>query len=160
MRSLITEVPAICDCFFRTCRCVCNAGPRVVELSSRRLALALEVGDDGAPWEAIAFSEGKLVFDPYRLSYGAHCKEHRGCKINRVLSKRPVGYLVAWLVASDQYGTEAEHKAAKSLSGPGQPLSLQCRQDARSYFASLPGAQAWLDREGPPKDGEDEPRRV
>ena len=43
---------------------------------------------------------GQLVLDMSGASLAAHCRGHGHgqCRLNRVLHKRPLGYLVAWLL--------------------------------------------------------------
>ena len=33
----------------------------------------------------------------HTLSIGCHCKQHKGCAVNKVSTKQPIGYFMAWL---------------------------------------------------------------
>lgn len=123
------------------------------------VALVRREGQAGDPWNHISFPGGKLVFDPFRMSYGAHCPAHPSCRVNRVVSKRPIGFLVAWLSAADSYADAKAHRQAKTRSAPGEPVCLERRQLCHDYFKELPGSAEWLARE-PPCDGQEEPDRI
>ena len=123
-----------------------------------RGACARLEGDEGESWKSFLFPESgdKSVFDPFSSSYAAHCSLH-GCRINKVCKTRPLGYLIAWLLDAPNHATADLHKKAKSQHGEGEAVSEENRIHARTWFKDLPGAQLWLDREGPVVNGEEEP---
>jgi hypothetical protein len=124
-------------------------GARSLTLS-RNLSVAAE---DVATWDKFPVgSYGKLVYDQAHKSYGAHCDcitHTKPCRANRVLSKLPIGYLVAWLIAGheDKYKTNFDHQMLKTSIDLGEPLNLEHRERARKWFATLPGAAAVLAKE-------------
>ena len=113
----------------------------------RRREQARLHGEDGDAWERFILPDGwgRLVLDPFANSLGAHCgnREHQLCRTNRVLGKRPVGYLVAWLL---QCGcpTATDHKDIKLDHQADGPLSHAKRLQAQLRFQSLPGAHRIL----------------
>ena len=54
------------------------------------------------PWPNWQIGEfGALVLDASKGSLGAHCSRHGGstCRANKVIKRKPLGFLVAWLMA-------------------------------------------------------------
>jgi hypothetical protein len=113
-------------------------------------------GEQGDRWKVFELPDGigSLHFDPFNVSYGAHCGFHKQCRINRVCAKRPIGYLMAWLLAGDPNIASSTHKDVKLQRGEGEPMSLDNRAMGREYFKSLPGSATWLAREPRPPTGE------
>lgn len=123
-------------------------------------------GAEGAPWSVFLLPEGigKIVHDPYSNSYAAHClgRDHGPhCRINRVCRKRPVGYLVAWLLDEERHRTASEHKAARLDRSESSSVSYEKRVAARSWFSTLEGSNVVLAREPAIRaDGVEEPLRL
>jgi hypothetical protein len=110
----------------------------------------------GAPWsEWIIPGFGKVVYDEGERQLGAHCgcREHRPCRINKVLAKRPLGYLVGWLRIGHLYPNHALHDAAKTQQNPGQVLDLAARLAARRFLEEDPLYANLLALEPPPELG-------
>lgn len=118
-------------------------------------------GFEGEPWHRLTVPDGWgwLVVDPFSNSLGAHCgnKSHKNCKINRVFSKRPIGYLVAWLLNCRKTATAEEHKRLKLDRIPDGPLSHAKRLQARLWIQAHPAAAHIMELEADPTDGNDEP---
>jgi hypothetical protein len=114
------------------------------------------IGPAGGVWSSIdVLDYGKLVLNPYDMSYGAHCAEHGAtCRINRVIKKRPIGYLVRWMQESYRFKTADAHKNAKYERADGEILDLEHRLASRDDFSALPGSREWLNREPAPGIGE------
>ena len=109
-------------------------------------------GNAGEAWPSFTLPDeiGSIVFDPFRISYGAHCQRHKGCRINKVCKKQPLGYLVCWLLSADQFPNAASHKAAThkdAMKQADSPLRWQTRSEARVWFCTLDGSDVWLNRE-------------
>jgi hypothetical protein len=140
-----------------------DPAPVPPESADARTHRVRQEGDQGEAWQIFHLPEvGKLVFDPFSNSYGAHCNQpgHKQCRINRVVGKRPIGYLVAWLLDGERHATAAQHKSAKMERDVGQPLSVQKRMDARAWFCSLQNSEEFLVREPDAPDGEMEPAKL
>lgn len=109
-------------------------------------------GEEGEEWPSFTLpGGGKLVLDPFTMSYGAHCPKHPECRINKVVSKRPIGYLTRWLDIAGDFVTAEEHTAAKMDREDGGKLSYLHRDASRTRFSALAGAEEWLNREPPPR---------
>lgn len=80
-------------------------------------------------------------------------------KLNRVLKKQPIGYLVAWLREGQRQDlkTAADHKAVRLDRSEDGPMSFTRRVSAREYFTGFPDAERFLELEPPPCDGQSEP---
>lgn len=108
----------------------------------------------GNPWPTFDVpGMGKLVFDEVARSFGAHCSLHPTCRVNRVVAKRPIGYLVAWLRDGTRHTSRAGHFAARMERADGQALSLANRQAARNFALSLPSLSGALELEAPAPQG-------
>ena len=111
---------------------------------------AKDDGERPQTWEVFQVEHyGKLVYDKSRKSYGAHCDclhHKKPCRANRVLSKLPIGYLIAWLLAGEDPECR-DHEATKKQIGDEEPLSFERRLDARNWFSTLPGSNLVLDKE-------------
>ena len=83
---------------------------------------------------------GQLVYDHVKHSMGAQCTLN-GCRINKVRAKRPIGYIVAWLLLSrdrNHARTPTLHKGLKLQQADGQPLSRQERAHAWEWALNQP----------------------
>jgi hypothetical protein len=101
-------------------------------------------GADANPWRTWNMPPwGKLVLNEKgpTPSLAAHCFKHGAlCRVNRVMSKRPLGYLVAWLQAQnhvDCISRETHMHRIKTLKALGEPLSLANRIPARALVEAM-----------------------
>lgn len=123
--------------------------PAFASAEARRAA-----GPRGEAWQQLTFPDnlGTIVYNQAGGSLGAHCMHngHGLCRFNRVLSKRPIGVLIAWLQDGPRHASGADHKA-RELS-----YSHTERVAARQWFSGLEGAEECPAREAD-GSGEDEP---
>ncbi len=121
-----------------------------------------KAGPRGHDWRKFEVEKlGQIVWDPYEFSYAAHCKTHGpGCRINRVVSKKPLGYLPAWLQAQTlpEYGTTELHMAARLDRSDNSPVSFHHRVEAREWLKTIPGSADLFARE--PGGGDEEPVKL
>ena len=100
---------------------------------------------------------GNLVYDVAAGHLTAHCRycDHGVCRLSRVLRKRPIGFLVAWLLDGHSHATQQEHLAAKRAVGEGEALDFEHRQDARELVRGLTdlGPLLLLESEACGRDG-------
>ena len=100
----------------------------------------------------------------------AFCPKHEDCRKNRTVREfagggravapgtaragqgRPVGLLMAWLRAADEYGDMEAHTAPMVT----EMLTRGARRQAREIFKARPGAEEFLSHERPRRDGEDD----
>ena len=82
-------------------------------------------------------------------SLAAYCRGHGHgqCKVNRVLRKRPVGYLVAWLLDGCNHASKEQHIASRHCRGEDSALSYERRRDARDLINGMPALAKVLDLE-------------
>lgn len=105
-------------------------------------------------------NQGVLVFDHHSNSLGAHCPRHRLCRMNRTLNQsvarpgqgRPLGQLIAWLLAAPACATKPDHDRAKTRDA--ETMSYPSRSRAREWARTLPGIQQILDLERALRPGE------
>lgn len=101
----------------------------------------------GEPWQrgVVRNSHGAfvgfLVYDVTGRKFDAHCgcRSHRGlpkCHIHRVISKRPLGYLIAWLIAGREEQSRGEHFAMRLERGDDDPVGFAARVQARALAKS------------------------
>ena len=70
------------------------------------------------------------------------------CRLNRVISKRPVGFLGAWLNCRGDYASQQDHWNARIATAPGQRLDYAHRCEARRLVAEAPGCELLWRLEG------------
>lgn len=123
-----------------------------------------EVADPGGGAKSINLTvpHGELRFWPGSRRFGAFCADprHGRCRREKVCfggarstgQGRPLGYLMAWLMAHD-VRTGREHMDA------GLVIPLSDRQVARAVLAAILGSNILFDRERPKRSAEepDEP---
>ena len=80
-------------------------------------------------WQVVQVPGGWLRFSEKASRVDAHCGRHHGCKMDRALSKCPIGLHLAWLAA------DADDKAAHDLLKPA--MSYDARMAGRNAFAAL-----------------------
>jgi hypothetical protein len=137
--------------------------PNRVRGAARRAAAAPA---NRAQWERVDFGNsggylrlsqttGNTQWD-IRAVCGAHpgCTLTRGCKGGQATGAsaakgRPIGLLTAFLQASGDYATKAEHRDSVGTWG-----SHSKRIEARRSFCSHPGAAAFLAKERATRDDE------
>ena len=74
-------------------------------------------------WLVCEVPGARFILDPYSLSVGCHCTLHgTQCGVNKVVTKQPVGYFLAWLQAAHLFTDAADHKAAKTIIGGDRPI--------------------------------------
>ena len=74
-----------------------------------------------------------------------------------MFSKRPIGYLIAWLLQCQGPANAEAHKNIKLDRTPDGPMSHAKRLQARLWFQALPGAEQICALEALPTDGNEEP---
>jgi hypothetical protein len=82
-------------------------------------------GEAWPSWGIPGTGGGTLVFDKSNNSMAAHCGLHRLCRVNRVLRKKPLGFLVSFLKCSHKYDSKDAHFKARKIdadTGPGQRI--------------------------------------
>jgi hypothetical protein len=87
----------------------------------------------------------RLVHDKRAKQLDAQCLRHKLCKprchVHRVLRRDPIGFLAAWLVASnaDPYGeTRASHFECRLDRSETGPVSYEMRLFARELARTQP----------------------
>ena len=67
------------------------------------------------PWDQIHTAQARFILDPYKMSIGCHCTEHKDCTFNRVAVKQPIGVFKAWLDLAKlpAHNTKEKHCAVK-----------------------------------------------
>ena len=99
---------------------------------------------------------GTIVYDVAAGNLTAYCRCNHGmCRLSRVLWKRPIGFLVAWLLDGHNHATQEQHRAAKRAVGEGEAMDFQHRQGARELVRGLPdlGPLLLLESEACGRDG-------
>ena len=91
---------------------------------------------------------GSFVLDERTQSIGCHCQAHPLCRINRVATKLPVGYFMAWLASADEYRTKADHMQARCDRGFGGVVGYNRRQAGRIRAAGIPAMAMLFEWEG------------
>lgn len=115
----------------------CGGSPGNAAASSGSQA-ARPLREDATPWDRVNSALwGKFVLDPVTNSVGLHCHLHGpGCRINKVLRKRPIGYFAAWALAGQSVplGPEGRqaHMAMRFLREAGTPMDFEHRSAARN----------------------------
>ena len=66
-------------------------------------------------WLKCDTPDAGFTLNPYTFSIGCRCKHHKDCEPNRVATKLPVGWFMAWLaIAKDpEYSTRELHFKAR-----------------------------------------------
>ena len=104
---------------------------------------------------------GTLVFNKNSGSLDAHCELHGPrCRVNRTLNEsatrpaqgRPLGFLLAWLFATeagDVFACQREHFQSRLGKLPWSHLyTFEVRAAARDWLEADPEWALWLDRSG------------
>lgn len=126
------------------------------------------------PWQkrpvldATGHFVGWLVWDEVHSQIDAHCGRHRGtatskCHVHRVLKKRPMGYLCAWLFNAHHHNGREGHFDARLRRRDDEPCGLPQRRAAREVAQGQADLQFFFDLESrhPPRPGDgDEPARL
>ena len=78
-------------------------------------------------------------------AHAGECRRWRSMKRGPRTDGRPVGLLVAWLLAANKYKTAGDHghRTSMNIIGP-----IAC-DEARDFFGSLQGAESILRHEAP-----------
>jgi hypothetical protein len=75
-----------------------------------------------------------LVYDEQGRSIGAHCRNHAGCKANKVLRKAPLGYVLLWLqLGDDKEMTLEEHRKLRKAILAGDYSDARTVARERGY---------------------------
>lgn len=130
--------------------------------------------ESAEPWTKIVFFGydgemlGWIVYDEVQAQLDAQCFHHRGgrggkCHVHRVLRKRPIGYLSAWLLSGCARDTRDEHFGKRLARRAGEPCSFENRVAARAHARAQPQLSRFFQLEAahPPGLGDtDEPRTL
>ena len=104
---------------------------------------------NGEEWRRVEVEGlGTFVLDELTQSIGCHCPVHSLCRINKLATKFPVGYFMAWLAAADTYPTKANHMAARFDRRPGGVVGYELRRAARIRAEGIPAMQGVCEWEG------------
>ena len=117
-----------------------NAGPAHAILPAERAARGSSFPRWSTPW-------GDLVYWEQKQSMAAHCecKGHDNCRLNAVLSKKPLGLLLAWL----SHGV----RHTETIKCRGNHMKIRATLGPEQGLAARRAARAWLqDQEGPAWD--------
>ena len=86
------------------------------------------------PCTSRTWNADRFVLDESSVSVGVHCWRH-GCRLNKVMHKRPCGYFLAWLIAGESLEPGDDNRQAhldmKFELGPSGGASLAKRRAAR-----------------------------
>ena len=120
-------------------------------------------GPRGASWPnrpVEGTGGGRIVHNVEAASSAAHCDVHGSlCRINRVIAKRPMGYLLAWLAATDKFTSRQAHMAARlDRLRVDDTCSLPNRARSRTLGEAMPALAPAFALEPSAPDGQpDEP---
>lgn len=140
------------------------AAPAATAAPRAPLVMRAPRGDSWARWPVPGLDGAWLVWDENRRSMGAHCSApgHHMCRLNRVVKKRPVAFLICWLRAGGDHADRISHlQAARTGSLGSDVVSLERRQATRNWLRNQATLEGALQLEDPAEAGEpEEPVRV
>ena len=125
-------------------------------------------GEAPGDWKRVAIEDyGWIMFEESSGKLNAHCAKHKSekCKADRLSygstnpqrsgQGRPIGFLVAWLLESEDCLTKKDHGAVckRWLSGID---GLEARIYARAYAKTIPAMARVFECERPQRDDEEE----
>ena len=119
---------------------------------------------DREEWLKIELDDARFILDPYSMSIGCHCKTHRNCRVNKVVTKMPVGYFMAWLAAAGRFASRDEHFRARTWTEDKTPdgfdtvVSFVQRDAGREAAKADPSYARLLSWEVP--EGTPEPEKL
>ena len=99
---------------------------------------------EASGWSIISLTGGWLKFNPHANRSGqvdAHCAWHKGCKMDRAITRRAVGLHTAWLAAGeDPTCTAAKHDELKWILSQESEFERRqvCRLDTCDFAALKP----------------------
>ena len=105
------------------------------------------------PWPVVVLPNGnRFVKSPANDSVGCHCHKHgASCRVNKALSKHPIGYFMAWLAAGeDLEGPDARqrHMQLRLDRAVGGAVDHDKRVAARARAAAMPEMATVFEWEG------------
>jgi hypothetical protein len=111
-------------------------------------------------WLKFTVGNIRVVINPYNLSMGCHClnRGHGTCRINKVATRLPAGYFLAWADWEPKPGeadNQANHFAARLDSADGGTVSYEKRKSCRDRCKADPRYARLFNREVP--QGQPEP---
>ena len=114
---------------------------------------------DDVEWHRIDTPLALFVLDPYSGNIGCRCKHplhtdhHLPCRINRMRTLQPVGYFLAWLLASDRFiGRQPHHGSRLWRNRVGDRASVVSYEDrlaGRAFAIANPVYHGLLEWEVP-----------
>ena len=150
------------------CSASSSAGSLLGQPAKGRAHRPRDARDSDLPWTKRAVRDdqgvivGWIVYDEMNQQLDAHCgvNSHlldpkKKCHVHMVLKKRPMGYMVAWLLSGRQHCCRDDHFAVRLERLDAGPCGYAARCRARSLAKTQPDLQVFFDLEArfPPQQG-------